>query len=408
MKLALKVDVDTWRGTRDGVPRLVELLGATAPAPPSCSASAPTTPAGRCAACSGRASLQSAAHLGVCALRPAHAALRHAAARPRHRPARRADACARCAPPASRCGVHCWDHVRWQDGVASADADWTEREMRRARERFDLDLRPGAEHLGRGRLADQPARAAWSRSRTSTMRPIRRGRGPFRPLVGRRAAGLPAAADHAADAGRADRPRRHRRRQRRRAPARPHRAAAPACLHRACRARRRRAAGLLRGAAARLEGAGLRAGCACARCSSRSTWRSFPGTTWSTAKFRAARARSRSRHERAAAAVPAVVPPADRLRCRRAGAAARRAEIVYEVQRNGSAMAEITALLEQADGRYKLAEKWQGRGIYALLGKATRISIGSLGANSVRPANSPTSAAAATPRAPRSTGRPAR
>jgi hypothetical protein len=25
-KLALKVDVDTWRGTRDGVPRLVELM----------------------------------------------------------------------------------------------------------------------------------------------------------------------------------------------------------------------------------------------------------------------------------------------------------------------------------------------------------------------------------------------
>jgi len=63
-----------------------------------------------------------------------------------------------------------------------------------------------------------------------------------------------------------------------------------------------------------------------------------------------------------------------------------RAEIVYEVQRNGSAMAEITALLEQADGRYKLTEKWQGRGMYALLGKATRISVGSLGANGVRPA----------------------
>ena len=63
-----------------------------------------------------------------------------------------------------------------------------------------------------------------------------------------------------------------------------------------------------------------------------------------------------------------------------------RAEIVYEVQRNGSAMAEITALLEQADGRYKLTEKWQGRGLYSLLGKATRISVGSLGANGVRPA----------------------
>ena len=64
----------------------------------------------------------------------------------------------------------------------------------------------------------------------------------------------------------------------------------------------------------------------------------------------------------------------------------KRAEIVYEVQRNGSAMAEITALLEQADGRYKLTEKWQGRGMYALLGKATRISVGSLDANGVRPA----------------------
>ena len=63
-----------------------------------------------------------------------------------------------------------------------------------------------------------------------------------------------------------------------------------------------------------------------------------------------------------------------------------RAEIVYEVTRNGSAMAEISALLEQADGRYKLVEKWQGHGIYALLGKATRTSIGSLGANGVRPA----------------------
>ena len=33
-------------------------------------------------------------------------------------------------------GVHTWDHVRWQDGLAHADAEWTEREMRRACERF--------------------------------------------------------------------------------------------------------------------------------------------------------------------------------------------------------------------------------------------------------------------------------
>jgi undecaprenyl phosphate-alpha-L-ara4FN deformylase len=34
-------------------------------------------------------------------------------------------------------GIHAWDHVRWQDGVGTADADWTLREMRRAVERYE-------------------------------------------------------------------------------------------------------------------------------------------------------------------------------------------------------------------------------------------------------------------------------
>jgi len=63
-----------------------------------------------------------------------------------------------------------------------------------------------------------------------------------------------------------------------------------------------------------------------------------------------------------------------------------RVEIFYEVQRNGSAVAEISAALEQADGHYKLVEKWSGRSFYALLGKATRTSSGSLGKFGVRPA----------------------
>ena len=60
-------------------------------------------------------------------------------------------------------------------------------------------------------------------------------------------------------------------------------------------------------------------------------------------------------------------------------------EIFYEVKRNGSAVAEISAALEQADGRYKLVEKWSGRSLYALLGKATRTSTGALGKFGVRP-----------------------
>ena len=33
-------------------------------------------------------------------------------------------------------GVHCHDHVRWQDGVAHADPEWTRREFERALEAF--------------------------------------------------------------------------------------------------------------------------------------------------------------------------------------------------------------------------------------------------------------------------------
>ncbi len=38
-------------------------------------------------------------------------------------------------------GIHCWDHVRWQDYVARRDAAWTEREMRLACERFEAVFR---------------------------------------------------------------------------------------------------------------------------------------------------------------------------------------------------------------------------------------------------------------------------
>ena len=33
-------------------------------------------------------------------------------------------------------GIHCWDHVLWQDRVASADAAWTEQQMQHAVDRY--------------------------------------------------------------------------------------------------------------------------------------------------------------------------------------------------------------------------------------------------------------------------------
>ena len=161
-RLALKVDVDTLRGTREGVPRLLELLrrhGVARDVPVQ--RSAPTTPAARSGACSARASSARCSRTSV---------VRHYGVRtllygtllPGPDIGRRAGerACAACATKATRRGIHCWDHVRWQDGVAGADARMDAREMQRACDRYVDDLRRAAAHARRRRLADERPCAA--------------------------------------------------------------------------------------------------------------------------------------------------------------------------------------------------------------------------------------------------------
>jgi hypothetical protein len=62
-----------------------------------------------------------------------------------------------------------------------------------------------------------------------------------------------------------------------------------------------------------------------------------------------------------------------------------RLEVVYVVTRNGSTMADITERLEFANGAYSLTETWKGRGMYALLGSARRVSQGTIEKNVLRP-----------------------
>jgi undecaprenyl phosphate-alpha-L-ara4FN deformylase len=78
-------------------------------------------------------------------------------------------------------GVHCWDHVRWQDNVAGKDADWTEGEMRLAFRRFTEIF--GVDAIVHGAAGWQLNRhAAWFEERHCTYASDTRGRGPFRPL----------------------------------------------------------------------------------------------------------------------------------------------------------------------------------------------------------------------------------
>src|SRR3954468_1239500 len=62
-----------------------------------------------------------------------------------------------------------------------------------------------------------------------------------------------------------------------------------------------------------------------------------------------------------------------------------RIQITYVVNRNGSTMAEIVEHLDYAGGNYSLTETWKGKGIYALLGSARRVSQGTVEKNLLKP-----------------------
>jgi len=136
MLLALKIDVDTLRGTREGVPNLVVLLkkhGADA----TFLFSLGPDHTGRAIkrvfrpGFFGKVRRTSVVrHYGV-------KTLLYGTVLPGPDIGRRAGDVMRSTRDAGfEVGIHTWDHVRWQDGVARADAAWTRAEMQRACDRY--------------------------------------------------------------------------------------------------------------------------------------------------------------------------------------------------------------------------------------------------------------------------------
>lgn len=135
-RLALKIDVDTWRGTQQGVPRLVEILRRHRAGASFLFSLGPdhTGRAIRRALRPGfmkkvqRTSVVS--HYGV-------KTLMYGTLLPGPDIGRRGADIMRATRDAGfETAIHCWDHVRWQDGVEKAGATWTEIDMRRAHERY--------------------------------------------------------------------------------------------------------------------------------------------------------------------------------------------------------------------------------------------------------------------------------
>jgi peptidoglycan/xylan/chitin deacetylase (PgdA/CDA1 family) len=137
MKLALKIDVDTYRGTRDAVPKLMKVLERHRARATFLFSLGPdhTGRAIRRAFRPGFLSKVSRtsvlSHYGL-------ATLLYGTLLPGPDIGRRcADVMRAVRAEGFEAGIHTWDHVAWQDRVRLAGPDWTEREMRRACDRFE-------------------------------------------------------------------------------------------------------------------------------------------------------------------------------------------------------------------------------------------------------------------------------
>jgi len=186
MRIALKVDVDTLRGTQEGVPALVELLRRHDAGATFLFSLGPDH--------TGRA-LKRVFRPGFVAkvMRTSVGAnyglrtLMYGTLLPGPDIGRRAGDAMRAVDQAGfEAGVHTWDHVRWQDYVARRDAAWTRREMRLALDRFgEIFGRPARTHGAAGWQMNVHA-LAYEEELELDYCSDSRGHGPFLPAMGGR------------------------------------------------------------------------------------------------------------------------------------------------------------------------------------------------------------------------------
>lgn len=185
--IVLKVDVDTYRGTRDGVPRLLRLFQSRGVNATFLFSLGPDH--------TGRA-LKRVFRPGFMKKVSRTSVLEHYGLKtllygtllPGPDIGRSLGDVMRMTEAAGfEAGIHCWDHIRWQDGVASADAQWTRTQFRLAADRFQQIF---------GHAASTHGAAGWQMNASAyleeEMLGLRyasdvRGRSPFRPVVNGRA-----------------------------------------------------------------------------------------------------------------------------------------------------------------------------------------------------------------------------
>ncbi len=190
MKLAIKVDVDTYRGTRDGVPRLCALLGKHRAGATFLFSLGPDHTGRAIRRVFRKNFLQKVSRTSVLE----HYGLKtllYGTLLPGPDIGRKCAGVLRATREAGfEVGIHCWDHVRWQDLVSRKDAGWTEREMQLAFVRFKEIFSQDSKTWGAAGWQTSK-HAAWVQEQTCDYASDTRGRGPFRPLWDGVAIGCP-------------------------------------------------------------------------------------------------------------------------------------------------------------------------------------------------------------------------
>ncbi len=182
-KLALKIDIDTLRGTREGVPQLLRLLDKYK-APATFLFSLGPDHTGRALKRVFRPGFLSkvsrtsvVSHYGI-------RTLLYGVLLPGPDIGKRcADILRSVKTAGHEVGIHTWDHIKWQDGVEYADDQWTEREMNKAAIRFaEVFHKPPRTHGAAGwqmndHAIELTAKLGFEYSSDS------RGHSPFLPYV---------------------------------------------------------------------------------------------------------------------------------------------------------------------------------------------------------------------------------
>ncbi len=134
--LVLKVDVDTLKGTLEGVPRLIALFQKHAVGATFLFSLGPDHTGRAIKRVFRKGFLQKVKRTNVTS-HYGYKTLLYGTLLPGPDIGKRGAAVMRATRDAGfECGIHCWDHVTWQDGVMAAGAHWTQDHMQRAVERY--------------------------------------------------------------------------------------------------------------------------------------------------------------------------------------------------------------------------------------------------------------------------------